>query len=267
MEDHEEEHPPAAAALHRPGRPRAAGGAARLIGRGTDGQPVCADLDNESPHVLVCSAAGGGSSTTLRTLTAQLLHHGGHVLVLDAKRISQSWARALPTATYRRDITDIHDALLGLRSELKHRIDHADEHGDTDGLHRLTAVFESAVHTLRQLSRHWDKVRQAGKAKTSPAVDMYEELLFAGREARVHVLASAQGYSAALGREQFSTVLPGRVTTRTWSQAGPQVDTVPKAGTHPGRCHTVQRSTAPPSRRLAETRFRRAAGVSLSGER
>ncbi|WP_331750622.1 FtsK/SpoIIIE domain-containing protein [Streptomyces sp. NBC_00046] len=92
-----------------------------LIGLGTDGQPVCVDLDAESPHVLVCSASGGGTSTTLRTLAAQLLHHGAHALVLDLKRVSQQWARGLPTVTYCRDIADIHDALVGLRAELKRR--------------------------------------------------------------------------------------------------------------------------------------------------
>ncbi|MEU0216057.1 hypothetical protein ABZ281_13430 [Streptomyces sp. NPDC006265] len=224
-----------------------------LIGLGADGQQVCVDLDNESPHVLVCSAAGGGTSTALRSLAAQLLHHGGHVLVLDTKRISQAWARALPTVTYRRDIADIHDALVGLRDELKRRISHADEHGDADDLPRLAVVFEAAGHTLRQLARHWDNVRQAGEAKTSPAVDAYEELLFAGREARIHILAGAQSYSAALGREQFSTVLLGRVTTRTWSQAAPQVAAVPKASAHRGRFHTVQGSTAHPTQVLLMT--------------
>lgn len=222
-----------------------------LIGHGTEGQPVCVDLDNDSPHVLVYSASGGGTSTALRTLAAQLLHNGGHVLVLDIKRVvSHSWARALPTVTYRRDIADIHDALLGLSLELHQRIRHADEHGDTEDLPRLTVVFESAGHTLRKLARHWEKVRQAGETKTSPAVNAYEELLFAGRPARIHILVGAQSYSAALGREQFSTVLLGRVTTRTWSQTAPQIATVPKASTHPGRFHTVQRSTAHPTQVL-----------------
>jgi hypothetical protein len=45
-------------------------------------------------------------------------------------------------------------------------------------------------------------------------------------------------------------VLLGRVTTRTWSQAAPQVATVPKTSTHPGRFHTVQRSTAHPTQVL-----------------
>ncbi|MFB7530869.1 hypothetical protein ACFC0C_21955 [Streptomyces sp. NPDC056178] len=36
-----------------------------LIGLGADGQPVSVDWDTESPHVLVCSASGGGTSTIL----------------------------------------------------------------------------------------------------------------------------------------------------------------------------------------------------------
>ncbi|WP_318274279.1 hypothetical protein [Streptomyces mirabilis] len=54
-----------------------------LIGLGTGGQPVRVDLGNESPHILVSTISGGGATTTLRTLTAQLLHHGAHALILD----------------------------------------------------------------------------------------------------------------------------------------------------------------------------------------
>ncbi|MEU4181536.1 hypothetical protein [Streptomyces sp. NPDC026589] len=155
------------------------------------------------------TASDGGTSTALRSLTAPLLHNGGHVLALDFKRTSRSWARVLSTVTYGRDIDDTHDALLGLRTELKRRIDQAEEHGDTEALPRLIVMHESADHTLRKLARHRDTVRQAGEAKTSSTVNASEELLFAGREARIHVLADAQSYSAALGREQLSTVLQG----------------------------------------------------------
>ncbi|MFG2569228.1 hypothetical protein ACGFR6_27845 [Streptomyces sp. NPDC048567] len=38
-----------------------------LLGFTTDdGQPVCVDLDHDSPHVLVCTGTGGGSTTVLR---------------------------------------------------------------------------------------------------------------------------------------------------------------------------------------------------------
>ncbi|MFJ8854954.1 hypothetical protein [Streptomyces sp. NPDC102437] len=48
------------------------------------------------------------------------MHHGVHALVLDLKRVSQQWARGLPTVTYRSNIADIHDVLVGLRTKLKH---------------------------------------------------------------------------------------------------------------------------------------------------
>ncbi|MEU2179816.1 hypothetical protein [Streptomyces thermolilacinus] len=226
-----------------------------LIGLTTDGQPVCADLDADSPHFLVCSATGGGTTTVLRTLTAQLLHHGAHALVLDLKRISHRWAQGLPDVTYCRDIASIHDALIGLRAEMGRRIGHIDQHGDADDLPRLTVVFEAADATLNSLARHWGKVREKGDPKTSPAIDALEDLLFAGRQARMHVLLAGH-LNRPLGpeaREKFSTLVLGRVTTGTWERLVPYVDTVPKGNTHPGRVHVVQGLTALPTQVLLMT--------------
>ncbi|MGW8719185.1 hypothetical protein ACWGNR_07745 [Streptomyces althioticus] len=75
-----------------------------LIGISTTGRAIAVDLDAESPHVLVCTASGGGSTTVLRSLTAQFLHQGAHALVLDHRRISHLWAKALPTVTHRGNI-------------------------------------------------------------------------------------------------------------------------------------------------------------------
>ncbi|WEO92710.1 hypothetical protein A6P39_000405 [Streptomyces sp. FXJ1.172] len=47
-----------------------------LIGISTDGRAIAVDLDAECPHVLVCTASGGGSTTILRSLTAQFLYQG-----------------------------------------------------------------------------------------------------------------------------------------------------------------------------------------------
>lgn len=234
-----------------------------LIGLTTDGQPVCADLDNDSPHVLVCSASGGGTTTILRTLTAQLLHRGARALVLDLKRISHRWAHGLPGVTYCRDIADIHAALIGLHAELKHRIDHITQHGDVDDLPRRTVVFEAADTTLRNLTRYWDTVREKGDPKTSPAVAALEELLFAGRQARMHVLLAGHLNNplGPEGRENFSTVVLGRVTTRTWERLAPHIDTTVKPSPCPGRVHVVQGLTAHPTQVLLLTDAEAAAWV------
>lgn len=99
-----------------------------LIGISTTGQAIAVDLDGESPHVLVCTASG--STTMLRSLTAQFLHQGAHALVLDTKRISHLWAKALPTVTHRGNIAGIHDALVHLATELERRL-HLDGNLDT----------------------------------------------------------------------------------------------------------------------------------------
>lgn len=237
-----------------------------LIGLTTDGQPVCADLDNGSPHVLVSSAGGGGTTTVLRTLTAQFLHHGAHALVLDLKRISHRWAHGLPGVTYCRDIADIHDALVGLQAELARRLHHIDQHGDADDLPRLSVVFEVADATLNRLARHWDTVRENGDPKTSPAVAALEELFFAGAQARMHVLMAGH-LKRPLGpeaRESFSTLVLGRVTTGTWDRLAPHIDTVPKGNTHPGRVHVVQDLTVHPTQVLLMTDAEAAAWVTAT---
>ncbi|MER5201090.1 FtsK/SpoIIIE domain-containing protein [Streptomyces sp. NPDC002755] len=216
-----------------------------VIGVGTDGQPVTVDLDG-APHILVSTYGGGGSSTILRTLTAQLLHQGAHALILDYKRISQTWARQLPTVTYRADVADIHDALTGLAAELRRRIDVVDRHGSDVGLLRLVVVFENGDATLRKLARHWETVRRPGDPKVSPAFTALTDVLFAGAMVRMNVLFDGHPTLSVLGpegREQFSTVILGQVPTGTWRRFAPAAGTAPKdrGRPHRGRVHVIQR--------------------------
>ncbi|QIZ01194.1 hypothetical protein HEP87_55640 [Streptomyces sp. S1D4-11] len=99
---------------------------------------------------------------------------------------------------------------------------------------------------LRKLARYWDTVRQTGDPETSPAVDALQELLFAGRQARIHVLFDGDPTISALGpggHEQFSTVILARAPTSTWNRLAPQAGPAPKGSTHRGRVHIVQGRT------------------------
>ncbi|MFJ3043813.1 hypothetical protein [Streptomyces tendae] len=217
-----------------------------LIGVGTDGQPVTVDLDR-SPNVLVSTIGGGGSSTVLRTLTAQFLHHGAHALVLDMKRISQSWARGLPTVTYRADVADIHDALVGLAAEVQRRIDVVDRHGSGVGLLRMVVVFERGDATLRRLARHWETVRGPGDPRVSPAFTALTDVLFAGDMVRMNVFFDGDPMLSVLGpygSEQFSTVILGRVPTGTWRRYAPAAVPASKdrGRLNRGRVHVIQHS-------------------------
>lgn len=226
---------------------------APLIGIGTGGSTVSVDLDSESPHILVNASTGGGKSVTLRGLTCQMLHHGSHAFILDYKRISHPWARGLPGVTYCADIADIHDALVQLGLEGRRRVRVADALGvdaDPDVIGpRLLILLEEVNATLRQLARYWDKIRESGDPKTSPAIDALMEILFMGRQTRLHVLLVAQSATArALGgpevREQFATRIMARYSMNAWRMLAPEIHPAPKSTKHPGRAQVVIGGTA-----------------------
>ncbi|MFI5945523.1 hypothetical protein ACIBCB_35500 [Streptomyces uncialis] len=210
-----------------------------LIGISTTGRAIAVDLDAESPHVLVCTGAGGGSTTMLRSLTAQFLHQGAHALVLDPKRISHLWAKTLPTVTHRGNIAGIHDALTGLAAELERRLDLG---GDLDGVPRLIVAIDEADATVRQLTRYWKTFRQTGDPTTSPAIAALQDALWSGRAAGVHVLFDGRpaGVLGAAVREQFATVILARFTAGTWRRLAPVAGPAPKQTGHPGRFHVIQ---------------------------
>ncbi|MFE3144390.1 hypothetical protein [Streptomyces scopuliridis] len=221
----------------------------------------------QSPHVLVCSGTGGGTTTILRTLTAQLLHHGSHALVLDLKRISHRWASGVPGITYCRDIAGIHDALVGLRAELQHRLDRIEQHGDVDDLPRLTVVFEVADTPWGSWpATGTPSARRETPRRPRPSTPSSTCSLRAPRPASTSwsTPRSPTAFLGAEGRELFSTVVLGRVTTRTWKRLAPQVHPAPEPNTHPGHVHVVQDFTVRPTQVLLLTDDEAAAGIAAT---
>ncbi|MGW4161959.1 pRL2-11 [Streptomyces sp. NPDC004788] len=226
---------------------------APVIGIGSAGRIVTVDLDAESPHILVNASTGGGKSVTLRCIACQMLHHGSLVFVLDTKRISHPWASGLPGVTYCRDIADIHDQLIALGIEGRRRTRVADDLGiDADPKDigpRLLILLEEVNATMKQLARYWEKTRESGDPKVSPAVDALNEILYMGRQLRMHVLLVAQSATArALGgpeaREQFSTRILARYSVNAWRMLAPEVHPAPKSTKHHGRAQVVSGGSA-----------------------
>ncbi|MER5886938.1 DUF87 domain-containing protein [Streptomyces sp. NPDC001941] len=226
---------------------------APVIGLGAGGQVVTVDLDAESPHILINASTGGGKSVTLRAIACQMLHHGARAFVLDTKRISHPWARGLPGVTYCADIADIHDQLIALGTEGRRRTRVADALGiDADPKAigpRNLILLEEINATMRQLARYWEKTRESGDPKISPAVDALNEILYMGRQLRMHVLLVAQSATArALGgpevREQFSTRILARYSVNAWRMLAPEVHPAPKSTKHPGRAQVVSGGSA-----------------------
>ncbi|MFD4371074.1 pRL2-11 [Streptomyces sp. NPDC058486] len=229
---------------------------APLIGLGAGRKKVSVDLDHDSPHVLISAGTGGGKSTILRSIACQFLHNGAQAHILDFKRISHTWARGIPGVHYSRDIADIHDALVALGAEGHRRIRYAEQLGD-DVLAaepdlvgpRIVILLEEINATMAQLRRHWERTRGNADPKASPALDALAEILFMGRQVRLHVLLVAQSATArALGgpemRENFSTRILVRYTLNAWKMLVPEVTPAPKPTRHPGRVQVVLGGTA-----------------------
>ncbi|MGW6248041.1 pRL2-11 [Streptomyces roseolus] len=254
---------------------------APLIGLGAGRKKVSVDLDHDSPHVLISAGTGGGKSTILRTIACQFLHNGAQAHILDFKRISHTWARGIPGVTYCRDISDIHDALIDLGAEGHRRIRLAEQLGD-DVLAtdpdlvgpRNVILLEEINATMAQLRRYWEKIRTSDDPKTSPAIDALAEILFMGRQVRLHVLLVAQSATArALGgpemRENFSTRILVRYTMNAWKMLVPEVTPAPKPTRHPGRVQVVLGGTARETQvlNLSEAEARAWAMAGVPGQR
>lgn len=255
VEVHAAPRPPSSAPFTDPGvrdRVRAASESAPLIGLGHRGSSVSVDLDAESPHILVSAGTGGGKSTILRTIFAQLLHHGAEGVVLDIKRHSHKWVRGVPGVEYCREIEDIHAALIRLGEEGRRRNRVADEwDGDESAAPvgpRMTVLIEEANATIGRLKRHWQATRTKDDPKESPAVDALAEVLFMGRAVRMHVLLVAQSATAAaLGgpemRENFATRILARYSQNAWRMLAPEI-APPRSPRHIGRAQVVLGGTA-----------------------
>ncbi|WP_369173073.1 hypothetical protein AB5J49_36245 [Streptomyces sp. R28] len=115
---------------------------------------------------LLCPQRGSSIEVSCPSSRTQILpHRPGHH----------------PPVTHRGNVAGIHDALVGLASELKRRtaLD-----GDLDDVPRLMVVIDRADAPLRQLTRYWETVRQKYDLKKSPAVAALEAVLYEGRSSR-----------------------------------------------------------------------------------
>src|SRR4051812_12735507 len=165
-----------------------------LIGMARAGEFYVVDIDTESPHLMVSVGTGGGKSTLTRGFAAQFLHNNCDVYILDVKRISHRWAKSVSRVHYARDISEIHDMFVRLGRELDRRnavIDAGNDPGQ-----RIVFIVEEMNMLMKRLKNYWAKIRERSDPKSSPAIDALTDLLFAGREAKMHGILIAQYLTA-----------------------------------------------------------------------
>lgn len=228
-----------------------------VMGIGRNRATVAADLDADSPHILVSAGSGGGKSVLTRTLATQGLHNGDVVLILDVKRISHRWAKGMPNVRYCRTTAEIHDALISLTPEIDRRNDIVDRLSDENGElppdvnigPRFWLVCEEMNATANRLASYWRKIKEKDDPTVSPAIDALNDFLFMGRALKMNAIAIAQMMSArTLGgpeaRENFATRCLTRYTLNAWRMLVPEVWPMPPKSKHVGRWQIVTAGTA-----------------------
>jgi hypothetical protein len=194
--------------------------------------------------------------------------------VLDFKRGSHPWARDVEAVDYVRDIGDMHAALVAIGAEVERRTRLLDVEDDGQGepFARHVLVIEEANATMARLVRWWERNRERGAPKHSPAVEALGELLYMGRALRMNVLLVAQSATVrALGagpelREQFVARVMARYTPQAWAMLAGDVTPRPPSSRHPGRVQVVMGGQARATQVLYLT-DPEAHGWATSGER
>jgi len=218
------------------------------------------DLDDETPHVGVSMSTGLGKSEIAKNVAAQVLYHGGIVMILDYKLVSHMWADGLPSVSYARTPAEIHEALMWLGwdecdgdgnvlkpSELTRRkqvILAATRNREQSNLTRLLIIAEERNATTRILKRHW---RRIGGKGASPALEALDEGGETGRQVCVNVLHIAQRLSAKASgsdgsrdaMENISAIITKDPPEQTWKLLAGGHTQPPRSG-HPGRYQEIR---------------------------
>lgn len=217
------------------------------LGESSSG-PVIVSLHDDSPHLCLSAGSGAGKSVLAQLVATQVLARGGEVVILDRKG-SHRWARDLPGVTYCRTPGQMHDELIRVAELADSRNQQAlDEDDDWEPGHRVLVIAEELNATIGQLSDYWQRVRERGEPRQSPAITAFRELLYMGRSARVNVLAIAQMLTArAVGgpesRENFAVRCLARYTSNAWRMLCPETPQ-PRPTRHLGRWQVVVAGTA-----------------------
>lgn len=229
----------------------AAPDAAPIMGIGSRGAVISVNLATDLPHLAASCSTGSGKSVLLRGMIAQWLRNGVQVVILDGKRVSQSWCKDLPGVTYCRTGAEMHETLVNLAAEADRRyslIDSvpAEDEDSVDVGPRVVVVFEEQNIGMQFLAEYWTQTRTSDDPKRSPAIRALDYLLMAGRQAQLHVVSIAQMFTVqACGgnpaaRENYGGRIMANATRNAWLMLAPECGPpFPKSGRKKGRMHLV----------------------------
>lgn len=204
-----------------------------VLGIGTHAATASINLDSESPHVAVTMGTGGGKSSLLRLIVAQLIRHGvERVDIIDPKRISHDWARRIPGVFIHRSMGEQIAAVHEFRTEMESRYDLLEQESGA-GLTltefpRHALIIEEQNSWIQYAKQYWKDYRNElssqdrGRVPADPPViSDLGFILFQGRQSRMNVISVFQRMSATASgggdlRENYYAKLLARFSPQTW---------------------------------------------------
>lgn len=176
-----------------------------LLGVDSTGNPLRADFDADSPHILISAPTGLGKSAVARSVAVQRLIQGDVVVFLDIKRHSHRWAQKLfpNVAAYAKEAQDIGWRLVQLGREVHRRNIIADNFdgpvSEAPVGPRIIVVFEEMNATMQELK---DLDKRVHDDEYTAARGL-RDISFMGRAVKIHLVSFAQlaTYRASGGSE------------------------------------------------------------------
>lgn len=226
-------------------RPVIALGAPKANG---DPTPITIPFDDEAPHFAVSARTRIGKSAMMRLLAAQVMHHGGRVVILDYKRRSHRWAKGLEGVIYCRSIAEIHRKLVELAEEATVRNTLADDYppDQEPPWQRVLVIVEEMNSLMEELIFHW-RHEVEGKG-VSPAIRGLRHLGNMAGGVKMHLAAIAQlltaqaaggaGSGGSVARANYGMIAAAGFDTRGWKMLAGDAP-MPKGKRPKGRAHFI----------------------------
>lgn len=204
-----------------------------VLGIGTHAAVASINLDSESPHVAITMGTGGGKSSLLRLIVAQLIRHGvQRIDIIDPKRISHDWARHIPGVFIHRTMAEQMKAVHLFRIEMESRYDTLEQDSAagrplTD-FPRHVLIIEEQNSWINYARQYWKDYRNELTSQERsripsdpPVISDLGFILFQGRQSRMNVFSVFQRMSASASgggdlRENYYAKLLARFSPQTW---------------------------------------------------
>lgn len=183
-------------------------------------------FDDEAPHFAVSARTRIGKSAIMRLLAAQVMHHGGRVVILDYKRRSHRWAKDLEGVEYCRSLAEIHRKLVELKDEAMLRNTLADDYppDQEPPWQRILVICEELNSLMEELIFHW-RHEVEGKG-VSPAIRGIRQLGNMAGGVKIHLAAIAQlltaqaaggsGAGGSVARANYGIIAAAGFDQRGW---------------------------------------------------